>query len=433
MKTRLVLICLALILIPLVAVAQSIKYQRAKFQDVIKVITSEVKKVYFDENFNGIDLEEKSKAAIELVKAANTETEMMAIIANFLIEFDDSHLFYIPPIKVSDTDYGWEMSMVGDKCFVTDVSSDSDAEKQGLRKGDEIYIIQGFIPTRENLWKINYYYRALNPHPALSVIAIKPDGKKIQYILKAKITEGRSVYGVSIDDWKFFDWRLDSLSRKIDRHVVYTGIEGLVVWKMPRFDLSPDKVDDVFSKLNADDSLIIDLRGNGGGKVYTTLRTIGNVFSEDTIVGTRKSRKDTKDEIAKSRGKKSFKGKLAVLIDSDSASASEVFAKLIQLEKRGVVYGDVSAGMVMESQISSYKDSTGLYSVYGLSITVADLIMKDGKSLEKNGVLPDEKILPTAHDLAENRDPVLARAMELFGFKITPEQAGRIFVLEYDN
>ncbi len=424
---NLIFLCFLLMSLSLVSLSQSVKSERSKYQDILKFIKTEIQKRYFDENFKGVNLEEKTNLAIDLIKKTNSETEMTAIIANFLIEFDDSHLFYIPPIRVSDTDFGWEMAIVGDKCFVTEVSPDSDAEKQGLKTGDEVYMIEGFTPTRENFSKINYFFRILIPVSALNIIVVKPNGRKIQYVLQAKITKGKSVFGVTTGDWRLFDWKLQKLESEIDKHKVYTEIKGLVIWKMPLFDISPDKVDDVFGKLKDGDSLIIDLRDNGGGRVDTALRLLGNVFDEDIIVGTRKTRKDKKDEVAESRGKKSFKGKIAVLIDNGSASASEVVAKVIQLEKRGIVFGDISAGMVMESQISTYKDSFNLYSIYGLSITVADLIMKDGKSLEKIGVTPDEKILPTVLDLINKRDPALSRAGESLGFKITPEEAGKVF------
>jgi C-terminal processing protease CtpA/Prc len=65
------------------------------------------------------------------------------------------------------------------------------------------------------------------------------------------------------------------------------------------------------------------------------------------------------------------------------------------------------------------------------SITVADVIMSDGKSLEKTGVTPDEILLPTAEDLANDRDPVMARAAALCGVTLDPVKAGTLFPIEW--
>lgn len=64
---------------------------------------------------------------------------------------------------------------------------------------------------------------------------------------------------------------------------------------------------------------------------------------------------------------------------------------------------------------------------FGTSITVADLQMSDGGRLENVGVTPDETVLPTGADLAAGRDPVLARAITLFGGTMTAEEAGRFY------
>jgi hypothetical protein len=57
--------------------------------------------------------------------------------------------------------------------------------------------------------------------------------------------------------------------------------------------------------------------------------------------------------------------------------------------------------------------------------------MSDGGTLEKVGVMPDERVLPTPADLVDGRDPVLAHAAELVGLKMTAQEAGKLFPFEW--
>ena len=85
----------------------------------------------------------------------------------------------------------------------------------------------------------------------------------------------------------------------------------------------------------------------------------------------------------------------------------------------------------MESK--HYTETQGMDTkiLYGFSVTDANLIMGDGKSLEKTGVVPDEILLPSGQDLAAGRDPVLVRAAELAGVKRDPLAAGKMFPFEW--
>ena len=204
-----------------------------------------------------------------------------------------------------------------------------------------------------------------------------------------------------------------------------------MILKFPRFFFDQGEVDEWMSKARRHKGLIVDLRGNPGGAVDTLKYVISDLFEGDVKIADRVGRKESKPEVAKSRGRNVFSGKLIVLVDSKSASAAELFARVVQLEKRGVVMGDRSAGAVMEAMDYSHQLGTDFAVLFGASITQWDLIMSDGKSLEHTGVTPDELLLPTAADLANGRDPVLAHAAAGLGVKITPEEAGRMFPYEW--
>jgi carboxyl-terminal processing protease len=156
-------------------------------------------------------------------------------------------------------------------------------------------------------------------------------------------------------------------------------------------------------------------------------RLAGYFFDHDVKIADMKGRKEMKPILAKTRGSSIYKGQLLVLIDSESASASELFARTIQLENRGKIIGDRSQGAVMASRQYDHETGVGQVLYFANSVTVADLIMTDGKSLEKGGVIPDETLLPTAEDLSAQRDPVLARAAELMNVKLDPAKAGSLF------
>ena len=145
-------------------------------------------------------------------------------------------------------------------------------------------------------------------------------------------------------------------------------------------------------------------------------------------VGQIKRRKETKTLVARTRGRASvYTGGVVALIDSESGSAAELLARVIQLEKRGTVIGDRSAGKVMRARFFTHASGLGVVATYGVSVTDADIVMTDGRSLEKVGVTPDQVLLPTASDLAARRDPVLSAALGTLGFSCSPEEAGAVF------
>lgn len=410
------------------------KFDIDRFRIVLGNIKEELKKNYYDPTYHGMDLVAKFQAADEKIKQATSLGQILGIIGQVMLDLNDSHTFFLPPGRSYRTDYGWRMRIIGDKCYVVAVEPGSDAEAKGLKGGDEIYSIDGrYLPIRKDLWKIQYLYNALRPKPAVQLVIIKPDGQRQQLDVLAKVEQGKLIKDLTeeggSDIWDL-ERRAELLSHLYRQRLVDMGDE-LIIWKMPEFDLTGPKVDDVADKFRKHKMLILDLRSNHGGAEETLLRLVGNLFDHDVKLGDLKRRKEEKPLIAKTRGSNAFAGKLIVLIDSESGSAAELLARVIQLEKRGLVIGDRSAGAVMRAREFSHDLGIDVKIFYGISITDADLIMTDGKSLERVGVTPDETKLPTAADLAAKRDPVLSYAASLAGVTLSPEQAGEMFPVEW--
>lgn len=412
--------------------SQSISSQdRDRGLIMLKAARDDIRKNYYDPTFRGIDLDARTKVAEEKIKQAKSNAEVFGTIAQLLLEFNDSHTLFLPPQRSARIEYGWQMQTFGDECYVIAVKPKSDADAKGLKPGDKVIKVDGIAPNRANLWFYYYLYTALAPRPIVKVEVQSPGEQPRELELKAKVQTGKQVFDLT----DTFDlnayWRELEDEARMSEHRYYEVNKEIVIWRLRSFDLSADAVDESIDKVKKYKTLILDLRRNGGGSVETLQRLAGNLFDREITIGNMKLRKESKPLMAKTRGDSGFKGNLLVLVDSDSGSASEVLARVVQLEKRGKVLGDRTEGKVMRSRL--YPHQIGLETVvfYAVSVTDADLIMSDGHSLEGTGVVPDEVLLPTAEELRTQKDSVLARAVALAGGTLDPVEAGKLFPFKW--
>jgi carboxyl-terminal processing protease len=426
--------------------------QRERARRMLKYIADDIRKHYYDSRFHGVNLDERIREADQKIQQATSLGEAYAGIYGMLEWLHDSHTFFLPPDRPLKVSYGFQMQMVGDADLVTEIQPGTDAATK-LKTGEQVLTVEGYRTDRATLWEMMYYFNRLSPVAALHLRLRSPDGTEHEAVVQAKLVPGKRIVDLSGTSGSF---DIQDLIRQEEAeiHLLRQRHEEmgdvLMIWKMPEFDLDGGDVDKMFDRARRHRTLVLDLRGNPGGNVETLARMVGNVFDHEVKLGDRTGRKDMKPLLSKSRGKDAFRGKLIVLIDSNSASASELFARTIQLEHRGIVMGDHSSGSVMESRVYTYQfessampagvlgeqfpayaDQSSTMIFFACAITDADLIMADGKSLEHNGVTPDEVILPTARDLAAGRDPVLSRAAALADVNLDAAAAGMLFPFEW--
>lgn len=389
--------------------------------EILDFLKDTVRENYYDPTYRGIDLNAHFKSFEGKLKKSKSDQESMMILAAFLLALDDSHTNFLPPAFEQQLDPGWEMMMMGESCVITQVDAQSDAEKQGLKAGDIVLSIDGVKPLRKDLWKIEYLFRYLNPLKVRQLIVQSP-GQAPRMVTVAVRTE--KYKRLTEDDF------LSRYKKERQRNVklVYPLTDEIGLWKIPDLVNYDDKeLELLLTKIKSYKKLVLDLRGNNGGLSSVTASVIGCLFNRELKIYTVKDRKNNKPSFAKPHKKGAFEGELVVLVDSESASGAELIARIVQLEKRGRVIGDRTAGMVMRSLTfgGSYTTPTLVFfsSRYAAQVSVADLIMTDGTSLESVGVKPDELLVPQPVDLANKRDPVLARAAAIFGVVIDPVKA----------
>lgn len=165
-------------------------------------------------------------------------------------------------------------------------------------------------------------------------------------------------------------------------------------------------------------SLVIDVRGNPGGLLSAAVEVADRFLGTGRIVTTRgRNARENFDYIA--HRPNTWNVPLAVLIDRDSASASEIFAGAIADSKRGAIIGETSYGKGSVQGIFRMQTAK-----FGLCLTTAKFYSPSGRAISRRGVTPSIEVEPTyiaARPNAEGKvtldaeDAVLQRAVEHFG------------------
>jgi C-terminal processing protease CtpA/Prc len=409
------------------------KFDLQRAHLIMRQSYDEIRKNYYDATFHGVDLEKTFQQYDARLDASKSLNETFRVIGAFVLNLHDSHTFFMPPARTNRSTPGFFMQMIGDKCFVTRIRPGTDAASK-LHVGDQVLALNGFKIAIDTFHDMTYFLQVLSPAPAEMLDIQTPSGEHKQLTIEAKVRMGKQITdltggGEGGDFWELV--RNDEEDEHLSRSRMFeTG--DVFIWRMPSFEVPPPEMDRIAGKAAKSKTLIIDLRGNSGGYIDTLKNMLGHFTDHEIKLGDRVTRKDTKPEMIKPRSP-FYTGNLIVLVDHNSASAAELFARVIQLEHKGTIIGDRSAGAVMEAKDFEESTGTDYKIIYGLSITAANLVMSDGKSLENTGVVPDELLVPTAADLAAGNDPVLAHAADRGGAKLDATAAGKLFPYEWPS
>ena len=160
--------------------------------------------------------------------------------------------------------------------------------------------------------------------------------------------------------------------------------------------------------------LIIDLRDNPGGLLTSVVDIAGQILPKGTIVYTED--KNGKRQEWTSDEEHQFTQPLAVLVDGNSASASEIFAGAVKDYGIGTIVGTTTYGKGVVQSIRQLSDGSAV------KLTVANYYTPNGNSINKTGIEPDVEVeldasLVNETEISHDEDNQLQEALKVLNDK----------------
>ncbi|MBH8574753.1 S41 family peptidase [Nostocaceae cyanobacterium CENA369] len=161
---------------------------------------------------------------------------------------------------------------------------------------------------------------------------------------------------------------------------------------------------------------ILDLRGNPGGLLFSSVEIARMWLSQGTIVSTIDRQGEQEREVA--NGRALTNKPLVILVDKGSASASEILSGALQDNKRATLVGTQTFGKGLVQSVRPLEDGSGL------AVTIAKYHTPSGRDINHQGIAPDVKVelsdaqrqdlwLHERDKLATLADPQFAKAVEV--------------------
>ena len=258
---------------------------------------------------------------------------------------------------------------------------DSPGEKAGLRGGDVITHVNGEDITKHTL---NESVRLIRG----------PRGTKVTLTIER---QGQPPFDVEIIRAEI---KIISVRGEMLGDIAYL--------KLNNFNAnSSDQLTSKVEELLAEDpvGLILDLRNNPGGLLSSAVHVTSQFLSSGVVL--REERRDADPQVfAVQSGGIATEIPMVVLVNSGSASASEIVAGALQDTGRAIIIGEKTFGKGTVQTINRLSDGSILH------LTIARWSTPDDRLIEKVGLEPDIVIELTDDDRASDRDPQLERAKQ---------------------
>ena len=303
-------------------------------------------------------------------KDVSDETLINGAINGMMESLDDQHsMFFDKDAKKDFEDelagnyygIGAEIKQTSDEeVMINKVFDGSPAKKAGLKTGDIFVSIDGKSTKGKTPSEIAKNLKSKSKDT--STIVVRRDNEEITIKVQKDIVDLLSVS-----------------SEMLDNNVGYIAVSIFGEKTYNQFESALNKLE----KENMN-SLIIDLRGNSGGYLSTVTNMISEFVDTNTVIYQMKTRKGITPY--KSINNKTKNYKIIVLVDENSASASEIMASAMQEQYKATLVGVTTYGKGTVQEPKDLSNDTLI------KYTIQEWLTSNGNSINEKGVKPDVEV-----------------------------------------
>lgn len=272
----------------------------------------------------------------------------------------------------------------------SNVYEDSPAMKAGMKDGDIIYQVEGRDVSGMDLEEISGSIKGEKGTTVEITVLRGEAGEEVTLTITRDTIQAETVK-----------------TRMLENEIGYLAIS--------EFDsVTLEQYKEGLAELKAQGmgGLIVDLRGNPGGNLDTVCEILDLMLPKGLIVYTED--KDGNRQEFTSDAEQAVQVPLAVLVDKNSASASEIYAGAIQDYGIGQIVGTKTYGKGVVQTIYDLKDGTSL------KLTVAEYFTPNGRNIDGEGITPDVEVTYQRDENDPEADNQLDRAVETLQNEMAP-------------
>ncbi len=277
---------------------------------------------------------------------------------------------------------------------ITEVQKGTPAEKAGLKKDDVIVRVGDVEMAQKSLDEVVKLIRGKEGKESVLTVSRQEKGKKVTKVITVA-TEKIVSQTVSY--------------KMMEDKIGYIMITSFNKETVEQYEKALENLEQKGQK-----ALIVDLRNNGGGSLTAVIDMLDRMLPKGDLI-TEKNRVSG-DKLYTSTDEKHFDKPAAILINGESASASEVFAGCMQVRGAAVLVGEKSYGKGIVQTIFSLEKSCG----GGIKLTTGEYLLPGKRSIHEKGLTPDVEVKYTGagKKIGGKDDNQLQRAVEVMKEKV---------------